>query len=1129
MGLSIGPKIGVEGSEQFRAEFKEMATVARQLKAEMDALTSSFKENDSATVKNQKTKEMLTKQIEQQEKVLAKAKEGVALATKAQENAVQADEKARDKLERLIAKREEAKKALEDSARAHERSKETVTSLAKDVDTLAERLVKVKMEAGENSDAFKELKHNLDYAEKEFQKETKELTKNAKAHTDAQKEVDKLNSDITHQETVIEGTTKGIAKANTVLAEYKTKQAEAQKTLNDLNNELDKTPGKLESVADEMIKYGDAVSSVGETLSKLFAPFTALTAYSTKSALTFTDALAKISTIADTSVVSLEEYSQGIVDLANKTGFATSDIAAATYQALSAAVSTEDSLEFVAGAADLARAGFLDMYGSVDVLTTILNAYHLKVEDVAHISDVLVKTQDRGKTTVNELAGAMGNVIPTAAQYGIKLEDLGAAYVVLTKQGINTARSTTYLRSAFTELEKEGSDASEALKNKTGKSFMQLMKEGKTLGQVMQILRDSVNGDEEAFIHLFGSVRTAAGALALANTSAEEYAEILDDVSNSNGQAARNVEKLQTPMLKLKKAWEQAKNAALDLGMAFLDVLMPWIEKLSKGVKKLSDWFGGLHKSTKKMVAVFVAVAGALGPVTLGIGKTIVLMGNLAKAIAILKTATGALTLQFGAVAAVVTTLIGLFGVMVIKSNEEAEARQDQIKAEWGLTEAMEEHISTAKDLIEQTDGMRKATEEKLKASAEDAEMAKTLLGRLREQYDANGKVIKGKELEAETIKGLLADAMGIEIGQLDKLIEKSGIYSEAIDKEIEQMKKRAEAEVYTEAYKEQFKAMVDLQKKRTDLGNDIIKQNEKYHGALDRVEAAERKINDAESKGLPVREEWYRQLDTATQELAEAENGLNATRDAYHDVDDQIGTTTESLEFYIQGLMESSGMTRQEAEKTAKEWVKDYKTIEDTNRTTIEQIEKDADAGGEEYRQTVERKLNETKGTVNRIMPQVAAEFDIDLTETGNNVTSSYIAGLKKRIGELAPLGAAMAKLVDNSLNAAAETGSPSKVMIRNGHNVADGYIIGLQDRLQTISDMGAALANASMDATSFTNSYSRTGAGYGVMNNNRTISAPISVNVNVNGNLDNPQSLVDNLEEMLVEKIIRNERVFA
>ena len=828
-------------------------------------------------------------------------------------------------------------------------------------------------------------------------------------------------------------------------------------------------------------------------------------------------------------MVSLEEYSQGIVDLANKTGFATSDIAAATYQALSAAVSTEDSLEFVAGAADLARAGFLDMYGSVDVLTTILNAYHLKVEDVAHISDVLVKTQDRGKTTVNELAGAMGNVIPTAAQYGIKLEDLGAAYVVLTKQGINTARSTTYLRSAFTELEKEGSDASEALKNKTGKSFMQLMKEGKTLGQVMQILRDSVNGDEEAFIHLFGSVRTAAGALALANTSAEEYAEILDDVSNSNGQAARNVEKLQTPMLKLKKAWEQAKNAALDLGMAFLDVLMPWIEKLSKGVKKLSDWFGGLHKSTKKMVAVFVAVAGALGPVTLGIGKTIVLMGNLAKAIAILKTATGALTLQFGAVAAVVTTLIGLFGVMVIKSNEEAEARQDQIKAEWGLTEAMEEHISTAKDLIEQTDGMRKATEEKLKASAEDAEMAKTLLGRLREQYDANGKVIKGKELEAETIKGLLADAMGIEIGQLDKLIEKSGIYSEAIDKEIEQMKKRAEAEVYTEAYKEQFKAMVDLQKKRTDLGNDIIKQNEKYHGALDRVEAAERKINDAESKGLPVREEWYRQLDTATQELAEAENGLNATRDAYHDVDDQIGTTTESLEFYIQGLMESSGMTRQEAEKTAKEWVKDYKTIEDTNRTTIEQIEKDADAGGEEYRQTVERKLNETKGTVNRIMPQVAAEFDIDLTETGNNVTSSYIAGLKKRIGELAPLGAAMAKLVDNSLNAAAETGSPSKVMIRNGHNVADGYIIGLQDRLQTISDMGAALANASMDATSFTNSYSRTGAGYGVMNNNRTISAPISVNVNVNGNLDNPQSLVDNLEEMLVEKIIRNERVFA
>ena len=88
------------------------------------------------------------------------------------------------------------------------------------------------------------------------------------------------------------------------------------------------------------------------------------------------------------------------------------DSSEAVYSAISAGVDTAHAVEFVEKATRLAAGGFTESQTAVDVLTTALNAYGLSVAETERVSDILITTQNLGKTTVNELAASVGKVIP---------------------------------------------------------------------------------------------------------------------------------------------------------------------------------------------------------------------------------------------------------------------------------------------------------------------------------------------------------------------------------------------------------------------------------------------------------------------------------------------------------------------------------------------------------------------------------------------------------------------------------------------------------------------------------------------------------------------------------------------
>lgn len=379
---------------------------------------------------------------------------------------------------------------------------------------------------------------------------------------------------------------------------------------------------KLNTTGAHLIQVGDKVTNLGKRCAAMSAAAGAAFVDVATKAASFNKSMNKVATIADTSQVSMGNLKKGVLDISTATGKSAADISDALYQSLSASVKTSDALKFTRDAAKLAGAGFLSTADSVDVLTTVINAYGMKAQDATRISDILIQTQNDGKTTVQQLAASMGQVIPTAAAYGVSLTNLSTAYAIMTKKGINAAESTTGIKAMINELGKSGSNVANILQQKTGKSFGELMKSGKSLGDIMGILKDSVNGDSEAFANLWSNARAKSAALALQDTKTfnTELQKMGASAGNTDAALQKMHEGAAYNLQRLRTAFQNLKIA---LGESF-------DKQLGTVFGHIADMLGGLQKIVEKMpnfvkngIMRMLVMTALISPALIVVGKTI--------------------------------------------------------------------------------------------------------------------------------------------------------------------------------------------------------------------------------------------------------------------------------------------------------------------------------------------------------------------------------------------------------------------------------------------------------------------------------------------------------------------------
>lgn len=522
-------------------------------------------------------------------------------------------------------------------------------------------------------------------------------------------------------------------------------QASASQTVNTeqkVADSLNKSEQEAKEYGDAMIKAADDSEKLGDKGGNAISELESIIAGAgivmglkkigeafldcSNSAAQFEASIAKVSTIADTSQVSLSTIESDIMALSRSTGQGAGDLTEATYQAISASVDTAYAVKFVDEANKLAVGGFTQQATAADVLTTAINAYGLAVSEATQVSDMLITTQNLGKTTVDELAQNMGRVIPLAAAYNVEMDNLSTGYAILTKNGIATAESTTYLKSMLNELGDTGSAVAGVLQEQTGQSFAQLTESGYSLGDVLTVIGDSVNGDTTAFNNLWGSQEAGIGALALFNAGAAEFNSTLGKMQDSAGATEKAY---MTMTNTTEHAQKRMQNAFGNLGITIGSQLNPVISDLYNGVADVVD---GFSEFTDEHPGVTAAITGV--SVTLGIG-TVALTGySVASKVASAATKTFTAVLQANPLVKGAMIAVGIAGVVagvasftnVIKSN----------------TDAVEDYNGTLEQCSTEIDNTRTAYENVCNMYGAESQAAQGLaseLETLNAQYQKGG------------------------------------------------------------------------------------------------------------------------------------------------------------------------------------------------------------------------------------------------------------------------------------------------------------------------------------------------------------------------------------------------------
>lgn len=452
-------------------------------------------------------------------------------------------------------------------------------------------------------------------------------------------------------------------------SQYIALQQEIQKTesnLKRLKSEQSGVSAELEAFGKKLEQTGDKIETMGKKVAPVSAAVGAGLTVATKNASDFEDGMAKMSTLFDTTQTSVKDLSEEFIKLSNETGKGATELAEAGYQALSASVPIQNVGKFVKTSAELAKVGFTDTSTAVDVLTTAINAYGLSANDADKIANNLVNTQNLGKTTVNELASSMGKIIPTASSMGVNLNNLCTVYAEMTKQGIATAEATTYANEMLNEIGDSGSTVAGILQQETGESFQQLMADGNSLGDVLQILKDYAERTGTNFNELWSSTSAGKAALAITNSGAEEFNNTLQTMATSTDVLGEGLDKLSTPSAKAKKAMNQLKNDAMELGQVILESIAPIIEQLAAQIEVFTNWFSALDPSIKQVIVVVLAMIAALGPVLIFVGKIckgissiISLVGTIGPALSSLSSFLSPIISGIG------SALSGLFGLIM--------------------------------------------------------------------------------------------------------------------------------------------------------------------------------------------------------------------------------------------------------------------------------------------------------------------------------------------------------------------------------------------------------------------------------------------------------------------------------
>ena len=338
-------------------------------------------------------------------------------------------------------------------------------------------------------------------------------------------------------------------------------------------------------------KAKSGVSGLGGALGKMtkigVLAGAGIATLSVKLAGDFSKSLAEVSTLMDkTSEKSIKAMSKELRLLSQTSGLALSSLSKAKYDIVSSGFSgAAQSAQVLAASSQLAVGGVTSAASAADLLTTALNAYGLGAGKVNDVSDILFTTVKLGKTTMDELAGSLGKVLPIAKSAGVSLTDIGAAMASLTAGGINTAESTTALRGAIIALTAPTDAAAKAME----KGGIEAKKFDDGSFDLLETIKQFEGMDPAALRKFIPDISASVAVSALANN----VQGLSDNLTAFEGRAGASetafnkmAGEFNTQMAMLKNT---SQSVMIEIGNVIIDAILPSITSANESLATMGE------------------------------------------------------------------------------------------------------------------------------------------------------------------------------------------------------------------------------------------------------------------------------------------------------------------------------------------------------------------------------------------------------------------------------------------------------------------------------------------------------------------------------------------------------------
>lgn len=225
---------------------------------------------------------------------------------------------------------------------------------------------------------------------------------------------------------------------------------------------------------------------------------------------------------------------------------------------------TEQMMAGLPGIMALAAASGEDLGRVSDIVTDSITAFGLTADDVTGYVDVLAATVTNSNTDVQQLGNAFKYAGSVAGGLGADVDDVALSLGLMANAGVKSSQAGTSMRSMFTRLANDTSDARKTME-KLGTTIFDSEGNMRDWGDIITEARAGWKGltqeQQAQYATTIAGQRGMTGFMAIMNATDEEFIKLERSIAEANGTAQEMAD------VKLDNLWGDTVrfNSALDI------------------------------------------------------------------------------------------------------------------------------------------------------------------------------------------------------------------------------------------------------------------------------------------------------------------------------------------------------------------------------------------------------------------------------------------------------------------------------------------------------------------------------------------------------------------------------------